>query len=87
MSLEIGVIIAFFIHERWTFTKIPKIDMVKIRFVKYNAFSLIGFGINESILILLTSRFGIHYVISEGAAILITFGFNYIINKKMTWKK
>ena len=87
ISLEIGVVTAFFMHERWTFTKTPKIDMAKIRFVKYNIFSLFGFGINELILIILTNKFGMHYIISEGIAILITFGFNYIINKKLTWKK
>ena len=86
MSLEIGVVTAFFIHDRWTFTKIPKISKTLDRFVKYNIISLIGFGINELILILLTSRLGINYLISEGIAILMTFGFNYIINKKITWK-
>ena len=87
MSLEIGVVTAFFIHDKWTFKKIPKSSGTRIRFVKYNIFSLVGFGINELILILLTSRFGIHYIVSECVAILIVFGFNYIINKKVTWKK
>lgn len=87
MSLEIGVVTAFFAHEKWTFKKISKINKTSTRFVKYNIFSLVGFGINELTLILLTSKFGIHYVVSEGIAILVAFGFNYIINKKITWKK
>ena len=87
MSLEIGVVTAFFAHDRWTFKKISKINGTRIRFAKYNIFSLIGFVINELILILLTSRFGIHYIVSECIAILIVFVFNYIINKKVTWKK
>lgn len=86
ISLEISLIIGFIIHEKWTFSSVIKKTKVRNRFIKYNFFSLIGFGINEAILIFLTHTLGVHYLLSEGIAIIITFVFNFTASKKITWK-
>lgn len=85
ISLEVFSIVSFFIHDRWTFSIIPNSKRLQ-RFIKFNVFALSGFALNESILLFLTTEIGIHYLISESIAIVITFFFNFIINKKVTWK-
>lgn len=86
-ALEISLISSFYLHEKWTFVNVAKLSNSKRRFLQYNVFSLIGFGINEMILIFFTEQLDIHYLTSEMVAIVITFFFNYAINKKITWKK
>jgi len=84
--LEIFVFINFFIHDRWTFSNIPKVTKTRIRFLKFNLFALLGIGLNESILISLTEVIGINYLISEGIAMIITFFFNFFVSKKLIYK-
>ncbi len=87
ITLEIFTIVNFFIHDKWTFVNTPKSTKSRDRFIKFNLFSLIGFGVNESILIFLTEQIGTYYLISEVIALVITFFFNFGINKKVTWRK
>lgn len=73
-------------NDNWTFSKIQKTSHIYIRFFKFNTFSLIGLGINMIIVFMLTDLINIHYVLSEGIAILITFIFNFTTSKKISFK-
>lgn len=84
--LEIFVIINFFIHDRWTFSKTPKQTKTSIRFTKFNLVALLAIGLNESILIFLTTIIGMNYLISEGSAMIITFFFNFFASKKIIYR-
>ncbi len=86
VAYEISIISSFFMNDNWTFNKIKKIRSTHVRFIKYNTFSLMGLGINITILFVMTNFLGIHYVLSEGIAILISFGFNYTASKKISFK-
>jgi|APSaa5957512493_1039668.scaffolds.fasta_scaffold00536_3 putative flippase GtrA len=86
IGYEITVISSFLMNDNWTFSKVKKISSVQTRFIKYNIFALIGLGINLLVLFLLTNYLEIHYILSEGAAILVSFGFNYIASKKISFK-
>lgn len=86
IAYEISIISSFFMNDKWTFNKIKKFKAPYIRFIKYNTFSLMGLGINIVILFVLTNFLEIHYVLSEGIAILISFGFNYTASKKISFK-
>jgi len=85
-AYEISIITSFFMNDKWTFVKVKKSSPIFIRFVKYNIFSLVGLGINILVLFILTDFIGIHYVLSEGIAILISFGFNFTASKKISFK-
>jgi dolichol-phosphate mannosyltransferase len=85
--LELFVFINFIIHERWTFSDIPKSTKKINRFIKFNAVALIAILINESILIFLTELVGINYIISEVGAMGLTFFFNFTVGRKMIWNK
>ena len=85
IAYEIAIISSFFMNDKWTF-QVKKISSTHIRFVKYNTFSLMGLGVNMSILFLLTNFLEIHYVLSETIAIFIAFTFNYTASKKISFK-
>jgi len=86
IGFEISLIIGFYLHDKWTFANLKKSTRSTTRLLKYNLFSLLGLGINELILIFLTEQIKLHYLLSEGAAIMITFIFNFTISKKISWK-
>jgi dolichol-phosphate mannosyltransferase len=86
LAYEISIITSFFMNDNWTFNKIPKKNSIIIRLVKFNTFSLMGLCINMIILFLLTNFIGIHYILSEIIAILITFIFNFTTSKKISFK-
>jgi putative flippase GtrA len=86
ISYEISILSSFFMNDKWTFTYSVKTSKTHTRLIKYNAFSLIGMGLNALILIILTDYFEFHYLISQSVAILIVFSFNYTTSKKISFK-
>lgn len=86
VGLESSSIIVFFLNEKWTFSYVIKKTKTIQRLIKGHLVSFMGFGINETILILLTSVLGIHYLVSECIAMIITFAFTFTASKKFTWK-
>lgn len=81
ISYELSICLSFFMHDKWTFSNIKKNSKWYIRFIKYNTFSLIGLLVNTTVLVFFTNQIGLHYGISEGIAILVTFIFNYVMSK------
>jgi len=86
LAYEISIVVSFFMHNKWTFSKVKKISRRRVRFIKYNTFSLMGLVVNSVVLVILTQQFSIFYAISEFIAILVAFSFNYIMSKKISFK-
>ena len=86
ISYEITIILGFFIHEHWTFAKMPKIKKTYFRLLKYNAFYLIGLAFNAAILFFLTEFLYLHYTISQSIAVVIVFIYNFMTSKKITFR-
>jgi len=86
ISYELSIILGFFMHDKWTFVNVKKTSKMYVRLIKYNTFSLIGLGINASVLVILTDQVGLHYTIGESIAILIAFLFNYTMSKKISFR-
>jgi len=84
IGIEISIFWAFTLNNRFTFKNAPKTKLVH-KFLKYHLTALGGEGINLSILFLLTS-FGTFYLVSEVYAILVAFGFNFVLSKKWVWQ-
>lgn len=85
ISIEIGIIWTFFVLDKWTFTEgIKKYSKVK-RFLQYHAVAVAGLGVNEMIFLFFTYVANLYYLLAEFLAILLTFGFNFILNKKLAW--
>lgn len=85
LAFELTFVWGFFVHDKWTFKNIVKKHSLVHRFLRYNLIGIIGLGVNEAILLFLTMMLGLHYLLAEFFAIVFTFSFNYIINKKFAW--
>jgi dolichol-phosphate mannosyltransferase len=86
IAFEISLFLGFFVHDRWTFGNVEKTSKPIHRFIKYNIFSLTSLGLNELILIPLTSIVGINFIYSEIIAIVVVFFFNFTTSKKIAFK-
>jgi putative flippase GtrA len=85
VAIEVSIISNFLLNDSWTFKETSANSRIA-RFISFNTVSLGGMMINIAVLSGLVSV-GIHYIIGNLIGILIAFAWNYIINKKVTWKK
>lgn len=85
ISIEIGIIWTFFVLDKWTFKKGVKKHSTVKRFLQYHAVAVAGLGVNELIFLFFTYVIDLYYLLAEFFAILLTFGFNFILNKKLAW--
>ena len=53
----------------------------------FNLVSAGGVAINIGILYPLTTFFGVYYLISNMIGILVAFAWNFMVNRRVTWKK
>ena len=86
ISIETAVVWSFFIHDKWTFGNVLKTSSKKSRFIKFNLISIAGLAVNEIVLIFFTTQVNLHYTISESLAIFVAFFFNFMLQKRVSWK-
>jgi len=87
-AIELSILNNFVWNERWTFSKPkhPRLNSWKNRLVLFQLVALIGAVINFTMLNVLALYFGIDYRIANLIGIGIAFGWNYTLNKNVTWK-
>jgi len=85
IAFEIGTVWGFFVNDKWTFSNIKK-SKLYFRFIKYNIFSLFALGIIQVIMITFTTQIGINYTYSQTIGIIVAFFFNFLANKKISFK-
>jgi len=85
IAVELTFSWGFFAHEKWTFKNQPKKFTITQRFCRYHLIGFVALGIVESFFIFFTMVFGIHYLLAEFLALVLTFVFNYFMNKKFSW--
>ncbi len=56
------------------------------RLVQFNVVSLAGLGITQGVLWLLTSFFGVYYLVSKLCGIAVAMVWNYLANRWWTWR-
>jgi len=86
IAFEISIIWGFFANDRWTFGKVKKSSKAYIRFIKYNLFSLISLGILQGIMISLVTILEWHYSHSQVIGIIVSFFFNFLASKHISFK-
>ncbi len=88
IAVELSIINNFAWNEVWTFRdrRTSAHRSVAGRMMKFNLVCLMGFGINEGILILFTEIAGLYYILSAILGIIAATLFNFILNKWWTWK-
>jgi len=87
-GIEASIITNFILNDKFTFAdrRGGKSGSFFSRLLKFNITCAAGAAIQYGILLLLTSVFGIHYLISNFIGILVAFIWNYLLSLVWTWK-
>jgi dolichol-phosphate mannosyltransferase len=87
-GIEASIISNFILNDRFTFAdrRAGKTRSFLYRLFKFNVTCAAGAGIQWGLLVLFTSVFGIHYLVSNLIGILVAFIWNYTLSLVWTWK-
>jgi len=85
ISWEIALLWAFFLLEKWTFSKLKKKNSKIGRLIRFHLITVIALVINEVVLTVLLTQTNFHYLVAEGFGILCGFLFNYPMNRRFSW--
>jgi dolichol-phosphate mannosyltransferase len=86
IAIEMATISNFILNDTWSFKDINAKKPWLYRMFSFNAVSIGGMIINIAVLGIL-SMFGLYYLIANLIGIVMGFGWNFIMNRKITWKK
>lgn len=88
ISIEVSIISNFLLNNRFTFSDRRGHGMIPLlkSLLRFNMVSLFGIGINLFAIWLLTSVFGIYYLLSNCVGIVLATSWNYLVNNWWTWK-
>jgi dolichol-phosphate mannosyltransferase len=88
VAIECSILWNFYLNTKVTFNYrfSNKSELFK-RLINYHLSSIAGSIINISTLIVLIEFFDIQYLFSELLAIILAFGFNYLISTKYVWNR
>lgn len=84
LSVEASILWNFLWNDAWTFRD-RRGGHRLARMLRFNLVALAALGINLATLAFLTEVVGLHYLVSELLAILVTFTFNYLGNVHWTY--
>lgn len=89
LAIEMAILSNFTWNELWTFSERGEggIRSLGERLLKFNSVSLIGAGMNLALLWFFTEVLGVLYLVSNLAAIMMVFLWNYVANVRWTWKE
>jgi dolichol-phosphate mannosyltransferase len=88
VGIEASIISNFALNDYFTFAdrRTGKSGSFLMRLLKFNVTCAAGAGIQYGILLLLTSVFGIPYLISNLIGIIVAFAWNYTLSLIWTWR-
>ncbi|MFA4849648.1 MAG: glycosyltransferase family 2 protein [Methanoregula sp.] len=88
-AIEMSILNNFIWNDLWTFKSgaSHKLTSRLHRLISFHVVSAGGLIINMGILYLLTSVGGVYYLISNIIGILVGFGWNFMVNRRVTWTR
>jgi dolichol-phosphate mannosyltransferase len=88
VAIELSTINNFILNDFWTFREDRRHQFTNRwhRFISYHIVSLGGMAVNMAVLFVLTEFGGIWYIFSNIAGIIVAFGWNFLVNRKTTWR-
>jgi dolichol-phosphate mannosyltransferase len=88
IAIETSIITNFTLNDFFTFRDRREAGTGRflLRLGRFNLVSLVGLGINISLLLLLTNVLGLFYLLSNLVGIAIAMLWNYLVNLGWTWK-
>lgn len=81
-AVELAIAHNFFLNNRWTFNQK---GLSLMRFLKFNAVSLVGLLITVSAVFVLVTYAGLHYLVANIAGISLATLWNFGLNLLWTW--
>lgn len=85
LATETAILSNFVLNHCWTFASWRDDESVAAKLVKFNAIALGGLAITVGVLFLLTTLFGVHYMLGNLLAIAVAALWNYKANRTWTW--
>jgi len=87
IAIEISIIWAFALNTVFTFRHdFADVASAVLALAKYHAVALGGSVINIAVLYVFTEKARVYYLLSEVIAILVAFGFNYLMSTHHVWQ-
>lgn len=89
IAIEFSILNNFIWNDLWTFGSVEN-QNVSSRWHRLVAFTLVSVGgavINYAIFLVLTSWFAVYYLVAQLIGILIAFVWNFLVNRRVTWKR
>jgi len=86
IALEVGCVNNFICNDVWTYRDNTNHFSWLHRFFSFQSIAAGGFVLNMLITYALTDFANIYYMVSNMVAIVVVFIWNYVVNKKITWK-
>ena len=88
-AIELSILNNFLWNDIWTFRAAGEHKLTSRwhRVLSFHIVSAGGLIINMGILYLLTSIFGVYYLVSNLIGILVAFAWNFFVNRRVTWTR
>lgn len=80
LAFTAGLIVVYFLSVFWVFQK-RIVKSTTAEFAIFALIGLVGLGFTEAILYVLTSLFGIYYLVSKIASVIVVFTWNFAARK------
>jgi dolichol-phosphate mannosyltransferase len=84
IAIELAIISNFILNDAWTFKENNNGTWLH-RMISYNGVAVGGMVINMVALVILTT-IGVWYVVANLVGILLGFAWNFLVNRKTTWR-
>ena len=85
ISFFVGLIINFFLSKKWVFNK-SKVDNKKLEFLFFALIGVVGLGLNDLFIWILTDYCSIHYLGSKIIVVFLVYLWNFCARKYLLYK-
>jgi len=85
IAFLLGLLVVYILSITWVFER-RDVRNVAAEFGLFLIIGLVGLGINEGVLWVLTGVFGLFYLISKIASVIIVFTWNFFARKRLLFR-
>ena len=86
-AIQSAILWNFFLNDNWTFRDLRKKKPLLGKILKFEGISILGAAMNWTVLVLLTEKLGVFYMISNLVGIAVAVTWNYLMNASYTWRE
>ncbi len=83
----IGLTVNFVLSKKFVFSAETAKTKASAEFIVYGVIGVVGLGITEAIMYLLTKKIGIYFMVSKAIATVVVFIWNFMARKLILYKE